>query len=160
MKRTDCNQSAHAVKKYAFKSRGFTLVEVMVALAVIAIALPALLFSVMQQLDGTAYIRDKNIAQWVALNKMTELRLTNSFSGKVPASKMVGKEEMAGRDWYWTINSKRFPQKELKDMYGIEILVRDKDDDKKSPIVTLYGVLQSFNPVAIQSPVSGSGGGT
>lgn len=134
----------------AFLSKGFTLVEVMVALAVIAIALPALLFSVMQQLDGTAYIRDKNIAQWVALNKMTELRLTNRQTGKIPKGKLTGKDEMAGRDWHWSIRSKRFPQKELRDLYGIEIIVRDKDDDKASAIASLVGVIQAFDPAPVQ----------
>lgn len=133
----------------AFLSKGFTLVEVMVALAVIAIALPALLFSVMQQLDGTAYIRDKNIAQWVALNKMTELRLTNRQTGKIPKGKLTGKEEMAGRDWHWSVRSKRFPQKEFSDLYGIEIIIREKDDAKKPAVATLIGILQAFDPAPI-----------
>ena len=55
--------------------RGFTLVEVMVALMVIAIALPALLKALYQQVDGTAYLRDKSIAQWVANNKLAENRI-------------------------------------------------------------------------------------
>ena len=54
---------------------GFTLVEVMVALAVVAVALPALLVTLSQQLDGLRYLEDRTHAQWVAANRLAELRL-------------------------------------------------------------------------------------
>ena len=130
------------------RERGFTLVEVMVALAVIAIALPALLFGIMSNLDGTAYMREKVIAEWVAANRLAELRAVNLATGKVPTSKMKGSEEMAGREWHWSIRSKQFPQKELKDIYGVEVTIRTSTDQKESPIVTMFGVMQEFDPKA------------
>jgi general secretion pathway protein I len=130
------------------RERGFTLVEVLVALAVIAIALPALMLGIMSNLDGTGYMREKVIAQWVASNRLSELRAVNFATGKVPTSKPKGKEEMAGREWYWSVRTKQFPQKELKDMYGVEVTVRKSEDQKESPIVTMFGVLQQFDPRA------------
>ena len=60
-------------------SNGFTLVEVLVALAVLAIALPALLFTIAGQISSLDYMREKSLAHWVAMNKMTELRLQNDY---------------------------------------------------------------------------------
>jgi general secretion pathway protein I len=127
------------------RERGFTLVEVLVALAVIAIALPALLFGIMSNLDGTGHMREKVIAQWVASNRLAELRAVNFASGDVPAGKPSGKEEMAGREFYWTVRTKQFPQKEMKDMYGVEVTVRTSEDSKETPIVTMFGVLQKLD---------------
>ncbi|MFV0478057.1 MAG: type II secretion system minor pseudopilin GspI [Parahaliea sp.] len=86
---------------------GFTLIEVMVALVVIALALPALLLSLYQQIDGTQYLRDKSLAQMIAVNKWAELRLLSQYRGQIPENKEQGVEEMAGRHWLWRISSAR-----------------------------------------------------
>jgi len=57
------------------RANGFTLIEVMVAMAVVAVALPALLFALIQQVDGTGYLRERTLASWVAANKLSELQL-------------------------------------------------------------------------------------
>jgi len=82
---------------------GFTLVEVMVALAIVAIAVPALLFALFQQLDGTEYLRDRSIASWIATDRMSELRLVVAKQGAVPKGELLGETRLAERDWYWWI---------------------------------------------------------
>lgn len=57
------------------KQRGFTLLEAMIALMIVAMALPALITLVLTQLDGSASIRDKTYAYWVAENQLTRVRL-------------------------------------------------------------------------------------
>ena len=42
---------------------------------VVAVALPALLMSLYQQVDSTAYLRDKSLAHMVAANKLAEMRI-------------------------------------------------------------------------------------
>jgi type II secretion system protein I len=55
---------------------GFTLVEVLVALVVVAIGLAALMVAVSGAARTSGYLRDKTLAQWIALNRLTEVRLT------------------------------------------------------------------------------------
>ena len=81
-------------------SVGFTLVEVMVALAVVAVALPALLLTLSQQLDGLRYLEDRTQAQWVAANRLAELRLVAGAKGSLQTGRVSGTEELAGRSWY------------------------------------------------------------
>ncbi|MGB0764823.1 MAG: type II secretion system minor pseudopilin GspI, partial [Luminiphilus sp.] len=82
---------------------GFTLVEVMVALAVVALAVPALLFTLYQQLEGTEYLRDRSMASWVAANRLNELKLVVAKQGAVPEGQLSGETRLAERDWYWWI---------------------------------------------------------
>ena len=57
------------------RAQGFTLVEVMVALVIVAVALPALVFTYLQQVDNAGYLRDKWLAGQVIENKWAEVRL-------------------------------------------------------------------------------------
>lgn len=87
------------------KPSGFSLIEVMVALAIIGVALPALLYLVMNQLDQQVFLRDKAVAQWVALNQLNEQKVRRRIDGSLLNGSDSGQEKMAGRAWYWTIES-------------------------------------------------------
>lgn len=88
------------------QSRGFTLVEVMVALVIVAVALPAFLSLVMTQLDGTGAIRDKTMAFWVAENEMTRLQLQHRLlqDFNLPDSDQ-GEVTLAGVEWFWQMEN-------------------------------------------------------
>ena len=82
-------------------AKGFTLIEVMVALAVVALALPALIMTLYQQVDGTAYLRDKSVAQIVATNQFTALRMKSVSLVPLRPGTDSGMEEMLERQWHW-----------------------------------------------------------
>jgi prepilin-type N-terminal cleavage/methylation domain-containing protein len=70
-------------------SSGFTLVEVLVALVVVALGLAALMVAVQGAARTSGYLRDKTLAQWIALNRIAEVRLTANKSGTATATVAV-----------------------------------------------------------------------
>ncbi|NHN36680.1 type II secretion system minor pseudopilin GspI [Pseudomaricurvus alcaniphilus] len=87
------------------RAGGFTLVEVLVALFVIGVAIPALLSLVMGQVDGTGILRQKMVAHWVVENRLTQLRLQKAVTQQVFKGKASGIEAMAGSEWQWQVES-------------------------------------------------------
>ncbi len=118
--------------------RGFTLVEVMVALAIVAIAVPALLFTLDQQIDGSAYLRDRSMAQVVASNRLTELRLALRAGRRRLQGTLSGSETLADRDWFWQV---RTIATEVPNFSRVEIEVRDRENDTAAPLYTLVAFL-------------------
>jgi general secretion pathway protein I len=126
--------------KYPQKITGFTLVEVMVAMLIVTVAISSLLFQTRSTMDNTAYLRDKTIAQWVALNQLELVYLENQHTNKLIRKARSGNEEMAGRDWYWEIK----PLKTVANGFlQLEVSVREKEDDDSS-IVTLIGLIDQY----------------
>lgn len=78
--------------------RGFTLIEVMVALAIIGLALIAVGSKMGQMVDTANTMRERTYASWIAQNKITELRLANVLPEVSSAS---GEVEYAGAEWRW-----------------------------------------------------------
>jgi len=120
------------------RREGFTLVEVMVALVVVAIVLPALLLTLSQQLDGLRYLDDRAQAQWVAANRLAELRLVLEAKGTLQSGTTSGSEQMAGREWYWWSEGTETP---VPGFFRYEIAVSDRRDGEDSPLHTLDGYL-------------------
>jgi general secretion pathway protein I len=79
-------------------SRGFTLVEVLVALMVVAMGLAALMVAVSGTARTSGYLRDKTLAQWMALNRLSEVRLNLTKSGQ---NTDIGEINFANRTWHY-----------------------------------------------------------
>ncbi len=118
--------------------KAFTLIEVMVAVAILALALPAMLYALMNQIDNTGYMRDKMFAQWVAEDVLAEIRFENKRTGNVPVKGSKGEAELGGRKWYWRSNAIQSENELFKDLYTLEIRVFDDPDDED--LNTLYMV--------------------
>lgn len=117
------------------RSRGFTLMEVLVALAIIATALGALIKTSGSNTSTLTHLRDKTLAHWVAMNKATELLVTNAWPSSGSTTTDVTK--MADREWHWTL---KVQSTEDKDIRRFEIEVRHDSKDDNS-LLTLTGFL-------------------
>lgn len=78
------------------RARGFTLIEVLVALVIVAVGMAALLGTLTSAADSSIYLRDKTFAEWIALNRISELRLAAKRPSK---GKTSGEIDYAGRKW-------------------------------------------------------------
>jgi general secretion pathway protein I len=83
------------------RSSGFTLVEVLVALLVLALALTAWQLRISGQLDSAGYLRDKTLAQWVAHDQLQYLQLAQRLGQQLSTTTQRGSSTLAGRTWYW-----------------------------------------------------------
>lgn len=79
-------------------ARGFTLVEVLVALMIVAMGLAALMTAVSGTARATGLLRDKTLAQWIALNRLSEVRLNLNKMGD---SHDTGQVDFANRQWHY-----------------------------------------------------------
>src|SRR5688572_28247192 len=98
--------------------RGFTLIEVVVALVVVSLGMLGVISAVSQTASNSSYLRDKTVAHWVAMNRLTEVRLQKAAPSVDKTSDEV---EMAGRRWKWTMNVTQTPVETIR---RIDISVR------------------------------------
>jgi general secretion pathway protein I len=110
--------------KASKKSLGFTLIEVMLAMAVFSIAGIALLSAATNNTRNIGYLEDKMFANWVAANQL----VTNNLVAKWPPKNNVkGDVELAGRLWFW---QQKVIKTTDKGMRAIVMEIRLKADDK------------------------------
>ncbi|NOY61990.1 MAG: type II secretion system minor pseudopilin GspI [Gammaproteobacteria bacterium] len=112
--------------------RGFTLLEVVIALAILALALSAIISGSGSNTANAAHLRDRTLSHWVAMNKLTEMQV----SGKWPNIGISnGESEMAGREWHWTVTITGTPYDYFR---RIDVEVRS-DPSHDRPLTTLIG---------------------
>ncbi len=113
---------------------GFTLLEILVALAILATALGAMIKGGGESAIGIAHLRNKSYAHWVAQNQITEKQLQQRW---LTERRIKGEDEMAGERWPWRINiSKTFDE----DVQRLDVDVWLHDDNGR-PLVSVIAFL-------------------
>ena len=114
------------------RPRGFTLLEVMVALAIIAIALSAGLRAAGVLTDNAGRLADVTTAQWCADNQLTALRLARAFPGVGDADFRC---EQLGRGFDGKLITRPTPNPNFRRVDAVVL------DEAGRPLVTISTVL-------------------
>lgn len=112
---------------------GFTLLEVLVALLLLGLAMVALVRSVGQEAGALQQQREATLAQWVAANRMAELRLRRDLPRSGQAQ---GRSRMGGRDWRWQLDARA---SDTPGLLQLELRVYADAGDPGMPAATLLG---------------------
>jgi general secretion pathway protein I len=85
------------------RARGFTLIEVLAALVIVALGMLGVIQAVTQTARNGTYLREKTLAHWIAMNVITEA----PAAGR-PVTETSDDVER-GQRWRWTRSRRRKP---------------------------------------------------
>jgi general secretion pathway protein I len=84
----------------AAKDPGFTLIEMLVALALLAVALTAGMRALAQAADGAGTLKARTLALWVAQNRLAAIQIAPDAL----TANAQGRAEQAGMAFVWRVS--------------------------------------------------------
>lgn len=122
---------------------GFTLLEVLIALVVLALSLGAVIQTAGDFTVNQGYLRDRSLAEWVARNQLAVILLSDEWPSpgivKGEAEMPLGGTEKKGRAWRWEAEIAQTPEEDLRRV-EIDVYPASADDDA-APLATLTGFI-------------------
>jgi len=120
--------------KRVFKhiQQGFTLIEVMLAMAVFSVAGIAILGTADTNARNLGYLESKIVASWVASNQLVEVTLDETWP---PKNNRKGKVELAGQEWFWQQKVVKTTDKDLRAIV-MEVRLDEKDESALTSLMT------------------------
>ena len=98
--------------------RGFTLIEVLAALVIVALGMIAAIQAVTQSARNGTYLRDKTLAHWIGMNVLTERRLQSSAPD---VAESTGRVDFADQQWQWSM---KVTQTQVASLRRMDVAVR------------------------------------
>jgi general secretion pathway protein I len=128
---------------------GFTLIEVLVALVIVAFAAGALMSTLTSAADNVAHLRDKSFAEWIALNRISEQRLATT---RPRTGADAGDVMYAGQRWRW---HQQVSDQGMADILRMEVTVNRLDErGKEEPaLATTWGFIGKLAPPSGVNPL-------
>jgi general secretion pathway protein I len=113
------------------RARGFTLLEILVALAIVGIVVIGFLRGNSVMIANAEYLRRKTLAHWVAMNRTAEIRLAGQW---LTGDGSEGIDLMGDQRWSWKAAGRLSPD---PDVQIVTVEVRPADQENSSPLDTL-----------------------
>lgn len=113
------NRSHDAIARRASVGAGFTLIEILVALAILAVALAAGMRSVAQATDSATLLKQRTLALWVAQNRLAAAQLATALPAQGTRD---GDATQAGMRFVWRETVSATPNPSFR---KLEIAVAD-----------------------------------
>jgi general secretion pathway protein I len=104
---------------------GFTLIEMVVAVAILAMAMAAILSGMARHADNTAHLRERTVALWIAHNRLTEIELQPAWPD---VGRSDGEVQFGGRKWRWEAEVQKTSDDRLRRI-DIRVLSPQRDGD-------------------------------
>lgn len=127
------------------RSKGFTLLEVLVALVIVSLGIIAVFGQINQSVAGASYLRSKTLAHWIAIDQITEMRLKQTYPA---VSERKDEIEMAGILWLYTIEVSDMPELPAGNLRRIDVRVAF-EDTPEAILATATGFITSPGPNAL-----------
>lgn len=132
--------------------RGFTLIEVLIATAILALALGAFITSSAHYADYARYIHDRSIAQWVARNQLVEFQIAPQWPD---TGNQDGDVDMADTRWHWVADIQESPDPDVRRI-DLRVFRIDSNSDKpEADATTLLSGFVTQHVEAVNNPTDG-----
>ncbi|MDH3375734.1 MAG: type II secretion system minor pseudopilin GspI [Gammaproteobacteria bacterium] len=133
------------------KVRGFTLLEVLVAMAIFATGIAAIVEANLSNISVTQSLDERFVGSLVASNELTNLRLSRLWPEAAQTESSVSQ---GGREWYMT---RRIAATRDPDVKRVDIEVFS-DTDRESKAATLFGYIVRYQPPVAMPGKQDAGG--
>ncbi|HEY7672789.1 MAG TPA: type II secretion system minor pseudopilin GspI [Gammaproteobacteria bacterium] len=135
------------------RAAGFTLIEAVVALVIVALGMMALYMQLNQYAVTATYMEEKTLASWIATNELTELSIAPSWPELGTEEDEV---EFAGRVWRYTVE---VSETEVANLRRVDVSVARADQPERI-IHKVSGLIEPPPPAGFIPPrwIGGPGG--